>query len=66
MPEYLIEGERVTASRPYRGRRVWRCACPDFELRREQGKEYCPHVALVLLREARAFLLSLGRGRDGR
>jgi hypothetical protein len=58
MPEYWIEGERVTCTQGNHGPRVWRCGCLEFEQRLlKYGEGFCQHVAVVLLREHDAHAL---------
>ena len=49
MPEYLVEGYRVTCTQDDRQQRVWHSDCDEFKRRlvtRSEGS--CPHVALAI------------------
>ena len=50
MPDYVIEGQRVTCSVSDTGKRYWEwCGCPDFAERATKfGEGFCAHTVVAI------------------
>ena len=52
VPEYFVEGHRVTCTECLPGSRTWHCTCPDYDRRRvTYGEGLCEHLVLAISQE---------------